>query len=117
MQFIKAISEGGVDSATILRRETANRVLTEKRIELLREIADEPPESMRALARRVDRDIIQVRKDLVELHTANLIDIEEVGRSKRPTLSSPNIFVEPIVFDGEVIEDDDNTPDYSENLK
>lgn len=102
--YLRRLEQAGIADATLLRRETAERVLTEKRIELLREIAgDEEVTSMRDLARRVDRDISRVSKDLDILSKANIIEYEQKGRSKRPVLQTSNVFVEPIIYDGKVM--------------
>lgn len=103
IRYLKRLSEAEMNDAVVLRRDTAQRVLTDKRMELLREIIDETPDSMRDLSRRVERDISRVSGDLDELYKANIIDYEQNGRSKRPVLVSPNVFVQPIVFEGDVI--------------
>lgn len=104
IDYLRQLEQAGITDATLLRRETAERVLTEKRMELLREIAGgEEITSMRDLARRVDRDISRVSKDLEILSKANIIEYEQKGNSKRPVLKHSNVFVKPVVYEGEVM--------------
>jgi predicted transcriptional regulator len=92
----------------VLHRETAERVLTDRHVGLLREIINVQPDSMRALARRVERDISPVSEDLHDLVDAHVIELVETGprNSKRPVLRYDFIFILPIVFEGEIVEED-----------
>ena len=101
VEYLRRLSEAGFDDVLVLRRETAEEVLTEKRMELVAEIANDDVPSMRELARRVDRDISIVSRDLDVLFEAGVIDFEQEGRSKRPVLAHENVMVEPVVFEGE----------------
>lgn len=71
---------------TFQREEDLQRLLSPKNIQLLRTIARESPDSIRALARGVDRDIRQVHDNLSELEAYGLVEIEDAGRSKRPSV-------------------------------
>lgn len=102
LEFIKALSKGGLDDAHIIRRETAQSVLTPERERLLQEIAEHDVNSVRDLARRVDRNVSVVSRDLDVLFEADIIDFDQDGRSKQPRLAHDNVVVEPIVLDGEV---------------
>ncbi|WP_233752293.1 MULTISPECIES: hypothetical protein [Halostella] len=110
MQFSRRLEEGGIDNALILRRETAERVLTEKRMELLEAIATSSIESKRDLARTVDRDISIVSRDLDVLFEASVIEYEEGGGRQRPVLKHANVLVEPVVFEGEVAGSGESEP-------
>ena len=101
VEYLRRLSEAEFDDALVLRRDTAEEVLTEKRMELVAEIANGDVPSMRELARRVDRDISIVSRDLDVLFEASVIDFEHEGRSKRPVLAHENVMVEPVVFEGE----------------
>jgi predicted transcriptional regulator len=117
--FLRRLSEGGFDDVLVLSRATAEEVLTEKRMELLRELAADDADitSMRDLGRRLDRDISIVSRDCDVLYEADVIDYEESGRSKRPVLAHENVVVEPIVFDGDVpFERDENTDSETEHV-
>lgn len=106
VEHLRRLAQAGIDDSLVLRRETAEEVLTEKRMELINEVADNDIASMRGLARRVNRDISIVSRDLDVLFEAEVIDFEQDGGAKRPVLAHKNVLVEPIVFEGEVIDDD-----------
>jgi len=64
--------------------EQATRLLTPKRLELLESVMDDPPESIRALARRLDRNPSETHADLKTLAEYGIIDYHESGRTKAP---------------------------------
>lgn len=107
--FLRALAEAGIVDTLVLRRETAESVLTEKRMELLEEVAAGEVESVRDLARRVDRDVSIVSRDLDVLFEAGVIAFEEDGRAKRPVLARENVLVEPLVFEREVVRNEDGS--------
>ena len=96
------MAEAGINDVLVLPRERAERILTEKKVELLEQIANNEIESVRDLSRRVDRDVSIVSRDLDVLFEAGIIDFEQDGRAKRPTLAHQTVVVEPIVYEGEV---------------
>ena len=53
--------------------------LTPLRLELLRAIAEQAPESMREAARLVDRDIKDVHSDLKHIEVLGILELEEEG--------------------------------------
>jgi predicted transcriptional regulator len=59
-------------------------VFTEKRLEMVREIRDMRPSSIRELAERLQRDIKNVYEDLCLLEKSNVIGFETSGRKKSP---------------------------------
>jgi predicted transcriptional regulator len=59
-----------------------SRVLTPRRLEMLKAIRDHRPESIRALAGLVERDIKNVAEDLALLTSLGLVDVAK-GRSGR----------------------------------
>jgi len=63
-------------------------------LELLRTIASAEPDGIRALARLVDRDVRQVHRNLNELESLGLIELEDTGQSKRPTVWYDSISVD-----------------------
>jgi len=99
LQFVKDLSEKGYDDILILKRETVQKVLTEKRMELLETIRTEEVESVRDLAEKVDRDPGMVSKDLKVLYEAELIEFEEDKGRKKPRIRHKNVFTEPIISD------------------
>ena len=66
--------------------EALERVLSAKNLELVRTIATREPESVRAVARLVDRDIKNVSTALNRLAELGLVEFEEAGRAKKPTV-------------------------------
>ena len=57
-------------------------VFTKKRMELMKDIIDNEPNSIRELASSVERDIKNVFEDLKLLHGFNLIEFEKEGKLK-----------------------------------
>lgn len=74
--------------------ESLHRVTRPKNLELLRTLASERPESIRETARFVGRDVRQVHRNLNELEDLGLVEFEEDGRSKQPTVWYDEIAVE-----------------------
>lgn len=79
---------------TFQREKDLQRLLSPKNIELLRTIARESPGSIRELARLVDRDIRQVHDNLRDLDNYGLVEVEQAGRAKRPTVWYDDIEIE-----------------------
>lgn len=63
-----------------------SRVLSETTLTLIEAIAEHEPESIRATARLVERDVSDVHRNLTELETLGIIEFEDNGRAKRPTV-------------------------------
>lgn len=78
-----------------------DRVTRPKHLELLRTIARHEPESIRETARLVDRDVRQVHRNVSELEDLHLIELEEEGRSKRPTVWYDSIEVDLPLLESE----------------
>ncbi|ELZ14863.1 transcriptional regulator [Natrinema thermotolerans] len=66
--------------------ETFGRIFRPTNLELLEAIADHEPESIRELARIVDRHPPEVTDNVTELADYGLVDLEENGRAKRPVV-------------------------------
>lgn len=105
IKYLQWLAESDLSEVLSLRQETAERVLTEKRMEIVAAVADGDVESVRDLARRLDRDVSIVSRDLDVLFEAAVIDYERDGRAKRPVLAHENVLVKPIVFEGQVLEE------------
>jgi len=97
LQFVKDLSEKGYDDILILKQETVKQVLTDKRMELLEKIKEGEVESVRQLAREVDRDPGMVSKDLKLLYEAELVEFKQEDGRKKPEIRHKNIFPEPII--------------------
>lgn len=107
LRFIRALQEAGVEDPLVLKRDTAAGVLTDQRVAILEHLASgEEVRSVRDLARQLDRDKSIVSRDLDVLFEAGIVEFETDGRSKAPVLAHDNVFVEPIMYDGEVVSDD-----------
>jgi predicted transcriptional regulator len=59
-------------------------LLTDRRVELLRSIMTERPDSIRQLADRLDRDIKTVHDDLQILADYDIVHFKQAGRAKCP---------------------------------
>ncbi|MFD1588497.1 transcriptional regulator [Halorientalis brevis] len=59
-------------------------LLTDRRVELLRSIMRERPDSIRQLAERLVRDVKTVHDDLQVLADYDIVHFEQAGRAKRP---------------------------------
>lgn len=66
--------------------ETFGRVFRSTNLELLEAIVEDEPESIRELARLVDRNPPEVLENVNELADYGLIELEQHGRSKRPVV-------------------------------
>jgi predicted transcriptional regulator len=70
------------------------KVLTEKRLELLKTIKDKKPASVYELARMVHRDIKNVLQDLSYLQELGLVEITETKDKKIPHVEYDKIALE-----------------------
>ena len=95
-KMARALARGGMDSVQILSLESAERVLTPKRREIIEILRTEEVESVRGLARQLERDKGQVSRDLGVLAEHGVIQYEEDGRAKRPFLVQEHLIVEPV---------------------
>ena len=59
-------------------------LLTDRRLELLRSVMTERPDSIRQLAERLDRDVKSIHDDLQVLADYDIVHFEQAGRAKRP---------------------------------
>lgn len=97
----KILSREGYDDVLFLRPEDARKVLTQKRLEIIRTVESEKVDSIRGLARKLDRKENVVYEDLELLFEEGIIDFEEKGNRKIPILRHKNVMVYPIVVEGE----------------
>lgn len=92
-----AVAEAGFDDVLMLRRETAEEVLTERRMELLTHLRDHAVQSVTGLATALDRDVAAVSRDLDLLFEYDLVTFERDGNTKIPSLKHETVLVEPIL--------------------
>ncbi len=89
--------EDGKEVPRVVNFEDRSRVrqlLTDRRMELLEAVMEHPPESMRGLADRLDRDVHDVHNDLHLLAEYDIIHFEEDGRAKKPYVPYDTVRVE-----------------------
>ncbi|MDY6776137.1 MAG: winged helix-turn-helix transcriptional regulator [Halobacteria archaeon] len=79
---------------TLETEERVGEIFDDRNLELIRTVAREDVESIRDLARRVDRDVRQVHDRVTELEKLGLIELEEEGRRKKPTVWYDSISVD-----------------------
>lgn len=73
------------------------RVLTERRLEILKTIKDQKPSSVYALAKMVDRDLKNVLQDISYLQELGIVSITETGVKKVPHFDYDRISIEVAV--------------------
>lgn len=79
--------EGGEDVPHVINFQNPSdlrALLTDRRVDLLRSIMADKPDSIRGLAERLDRDVKTVHDDLGVLTEYDIIHFERDGRAKRP---------------------------------
>jgi predicted transcriptional regulator len=74
--------------------ETFGRIFRPTNLELLEAIVEHDPESLRELARIVDRHPPEVHSNVHELVDYGLVQLEDAGQSKRPVVSYDEIEAE-----------------------
>ncbi len=80
-------------------------LLTDRRVELLRSIMADRPESIRQLADRLERDVKTVHDDLRLLADYDVVHFERAGRAKRPFVPYDTIEVTLEISSTEQAED------------
>lgn len=70
------------------------RVLTDRRLDLVRSLMDEPADSIRDLATRLERDVRQVHDDVHLLAEYGIVRFEQDGRAKKPYVPYETIKIE-----------------------
>ena len=68
-------------------------IFTEKRLEIVREIRQSNPSSIRDLAEKLERDIKNVYEDLNILSRHHIVSFEIIGRRKRPMAKKDLIII------------------------
>jgi len=97
-EAMRALDEGDEPARsyglTLETESQINEVLDNKNLELIRTVAREDVESIRDLARRLDRDVRQVHDAVTELETLGLVELEKEGKRKKPTVWYDSITVD-----------------------
>jgi predicted transcriptional regulator len=96
-RIARALAKGGFEDVYVLDRESAERVLTEKRTAVLDRVRADDVESVRSLARELGRDKGSVSRDLDVLAEHDLVEFREKGSRKIPDTKHETVIVEPVV--------------------
>jgi predicted transcriptional regulator len=70
------------------------RVLTDRRLELVRSLMDEPADSIRNLSTRLERDVRQIHDDVSLLAEYGIVRFKQDGRAKKPYVPYETIRIE-----------------------
>lgn len=96
-EITRAIVDAGYDDVLMLDRETAETVLTDKRLGLLDRISQGDVRSVRSLAVELDRDKGAVSRDLDLLYRYDLVEYDRVDNRKMPKPKHETVVVEPLL--------------------
>jgi predicted transcriptional regulator len=109
LQFVQDVEDDDQDGKATLQFGTYDDFvdsLTPLRLNLIRAIAEEAPESMREAARLVERDVSDVHSDLKQLEVLGILTLEEggPGGAIQPVVPFDRIEVHidyPLIDDGD----------------
>lgn len=96
LKLSKTLEDAGYRDLLLIEPEDARKILTEKRLEIIRKLQREDVESIRGLARELGRGENVVHRDLKTLFEEGVIDFEEEGKRKVPVLRHENIWIKPL---------------------
>jgi len=96
-RIARTLAKEGFEDVYVLDRESAERVLTEKRTAVLDHVRADDVESVRGLARELGRDKGSVSRDLGVLAEHDLVEYRTEGSRKIPVIKHETIIVEPVV--------------------
>lgn len=96
-RIARALAKEGFEDVYVLDRESAERVLTEKRTEVLDRVRADDVRSVRSLARELGRDKGAVSRDLDVLAEHDLVEYRTDGSRKIPDVKHETVIVEPVV--------------------
>ncbi len=93
---LERIEEGGEGSDRLFFEdpEMFRKILTEKRQELIQEVMERPPESIRDLAKSLERGVREVHEDVHLLEKYKILTLEEEGNRKKPRIPYDKIHIE-----------------------
>ncbi|SFR60104.1 MULTISPECIES: HVO_A0114 family putative DNA-binding protein [Halorubrum] len=109
LQFVRDVEDDDQDGKATLQFGTYDDFvdsLTPLRLNLVRAIAEEAPESMREAARLVERDVSDVHSNLKQLEVLGILTLEEggPGGAIQPVVPFDRIEVHmdyPLIDDGD----------------
>lgn len=91
----EALGGGAFGQVLVVSQESADRVLTPARREIIDVLSTHDVDSQRVLAERLDRDPGNVKRDLAVLIDEGVVAREKQGRSYRPYLKYDTVVAEP----------------------
>lgn len=96
LQDLKKIKKPGKEPDKLFFEDLKmfRKVLTEKRQELIQEIMERPPDSIRDLAKNLDRGVREVHEDVHLLKKYKILTLEENGNKKKPRIPYDKIHIE-----------------------
>ena len=95
--FSDALAKHGFADTLVLGRDRADVVFHDRRLRIIDYLAENEPDSVRALARALDLDKGVVSRDLCELAELEVVEYVENGGATAPRLKHGHVMVEPIV--------------------
>ena len=95
--FSEVLAEHGFADTLVLGRERADAVFHDRRLRIIDYLAENEPDSVRALARALDLDKGVVSRDLHELAELEVVEYVENGRATAPRLKHSHVVVEPVI--------------------
>lgn len=96
-KFIKSLKEVvGLENCLILNFRTARDLLTDKNIEVIKELKNSEPKSSSELANKLGRDEEELKKELRKLYKYSVIDFVEENNNKKSKLRHKNIAIKPL---------------------
>jgi predicted transcriptional regulator len=96
LEISKVLSRMGYRDVLILKHESAKKILTEKRMEVIETLRKKEVRSIRELSRTLKRGVNVIYEDLQVLAGEGIVDFETQGKNKRPFLRHELIWIEPI---------------------
>jgi predicted transcriptional regulator len=96
-EFIRQLTEAGFSDFIVIDKDTAESVLTDRRLELLETVHSGRIDSVTDLSETLDRDPAAVSRDLDVLFEHDLITYEQDGSRKIPIPKHESVLVEPIL--------------------
>lgn len=96
-EMARALARGGMEGVHVITLEQADEILTPRRQELIAALGQGEYDSVRGLARALERDKGQVSRDLGLLAEHGVVTFDTDGRAKRPRLAQEHVVIEPVV--------------------
>lgn len=93
----KLLAQRGFEDTLILPREQAPEVCHERRLKIIDYLTENEPSSVSALSRALGYNKGEMSRDLRNLANVDVVELEQVGKSKVPRLKHSRIVIEPIV--------------------